>query len=297
MADITLTYKGRNILELSASGNKTIKTAGKYCEADIGLAYVKSGGGSGYNILKGSSPPSAAIGQDGDVFLQYAAIDDEIVNTYVKVNGAWQSLVGSDVDAVADSGMYTGTEAPPPASLGSDGDYYYQRDNLQRSIQSVNTSSINGSNERAYGTQFAVTEPVTVTHLFVRTTENRTGKLKIGTISQILAETESAAFPANEWVEVPLQSPIQLSTNTNYLVKAVIDSTYSSGRVTYVRSRSNLTYNNKVSYGGTYYGTSWPGTVDYSVYVVVGITFVDSNGLYRILKQFHKDAGLWSEIT
>ncbi|MBR6414271.1 MAG: hypothetical protein IKS21_06650 [Oscillospiraceae bacterium] len=44
MADITLTYKGRNILELSASGNKTIKTAGKYCEADIGLAYVKSGG-------------------------------------------------------------------------------------------------------------------------------------------------------------------------------------------------------------------------------------------------------------
>lgn len=51
MADVTLTYKGRNILELSASGNKTIKTAGKYCEADIGLAYVKSGGGSGSDIL------------------------------------------------------------------------------------------------------------------------------------------------------------------------------------------------------------------------------------------------------
>lgn len=44
MADVTLKYNGRNILELSASGNKTIKTAGKYCEADIGLAYVKSGG-------------------------------------------------------------------------------------------------------------------------------------------------------------------------------------------------------------------------------------------------------------
>lgn len=50
MADITLTYKGQNILELSASGNKTIKTAGKYCEDDIEVAYVKSGGGSEVTI-------------------------------------------------------------------------------------------------------------------------------------------------------------------------------------------------------------------------------------------------------
>ena len=43
MADVTLTYKGQNILELSASGNKTIQTAGKYCEGDINLAYVRPG--------------------------------------------------------------------------------------------------------------------------------------------------------------------------------------------------------------------------------------------------------------
>ena len=35
MADVTLTYKGATIGELSESGNKIIKTAGKYCEADI----------------------------------------------------------------------------------------------------------------------------------------------------------------------------------------------------------------------------------------------------------------------
>ena len=44
MADVTLKYKGATIAELSASGNKTIETAGKYCEADILLEYVKSGG-------------------------------------------------------------------------------------------------------------------------------------------------------------------------------------------------------------------------------------------------------------
>lgn len=40
MADVTLTYKGNTIAELNATGNKTIKTAGKYCEDDIELVYV-----------------------------------------------------------------------------------------------------------------------------------------------------------------------------------------------------------------------------------------------------------------
>lgn len=46
MADVTLTYKGQNILELSESGNKTIKTAGKYCEDNFNLQYTRPGGGT-----------------------------------------------------------------------------------------------------------------------------------------------------------------------------------------------------------------------------------------------------------
>lgn len=41
MADITLSYKGATIAEISASGTKTLKTGGKYCEDDISLQYVK----------------------------------------------------------------------------------------------------------------------------------------------------------------------------------------------------------------------------------------------------------------
>ena len=44
MADVELTYKGNKIVELSASGSKTLKTSGKYCEGDISLVYTKSGG-------------------------------------------------------------------------------------------------------------------------------------------------------------------------------------------------------------------------------------------------------------
>ena len=46
MADVTLTYKGSPILELSASGQKSINTQGTFCDANILLDYVKSSGGS-----------------------------------------------------------------------------------------------------------------------------------------------------------------------------------------------------------------------------------------------------------
>ena len=45
MADLTIKYKGQPIVELSESGTKTLKTAGKYCEGDITVEYVKPAGG------------------------------------------------------------------------------------------------------------------------------------------------------------------------------------------------------------------------------------------------------------
>lgn len=295
MADVTLTYKGQTILEMSTTGNKTLKTAGKYCEGDISLAYLKDE--SSYNILKGSTQPSAGIGQDGDVYLQFATLDGEIENTYVKVNGAWQALVGSDVNDIANSGMLTGVEVPPPAGLGSDGDYYYQRSKWQRSIQSINASaSIQGSSALAYGTEFTVTKPLTVESLFAMTKENRTGKLQIGTTSEILAETDTVTFPANEWVEVPLTSPIQLSTDTHYVVEVAIDSTYSAGKIAYIwQGQQNVNYDSWFSYVSARAGTPWPGTSETPNRVFVGIIY--SDGLYRIHKQFYKSSGAWSEIT
>ena len=294
MADITLSYKGSTIATMSASGSKTIQTKEKYCEDDISLVYDKDE--SAYNILKGTAQPSSAIGQDGDVYLQFSDLDGEIGNTYVKVNGAWQALAGSDVDDVANSGMYTGVEAPPPASLGSDGDYYYQENNWKRSIKSV-SGSIRGSNSNAYGNEFTVTEQVTVTRLLAMTTENRTGKLQLGTTSEILAETESVTFLANEWVEVTLVSPIQLAPGTHYVIKASIDSDYNNGKIGWVVSYSQMTFDSKFSYVQARYGASWPGTSESTNAVLVGICFLESDGLYRIRKQFHKSSGSWSEIT
>ena len=50
MADLTIRFKGQPIVEMTESGTKTLKTAGKYCEGDITVEYAKpagSGGGGG----------------------------------------------------------------------------------------------------------------------------------------------------------------------------------------------------------------------------------------------------------
>ena len=52
MADVTLTYKGSTIAEMNNTGTKTLKTAGKYCEGDIGVSYVKPEGGTSDELAK-----------------------------------------------------------------------------------------------------------------------------------------------------------------------------------------------------------------------------------------------------
>ena len=47
MADLTIKFKGQPIVEISESGTKTLKTAGKYCEGDITVEYAKPAGGGG----------------------------------------------------------------------------------------------------------------------------------------------------------------------------------------------------------------------------------------------------------
>ena len=55
MADLTIKFKGQPIVEMTESGTKTLKTAGKYCEGDITVEYVKPAGGGGGGDMFSSS--------------------------------------------------------------------------------------------------------------------------------------------------------------------------------------------------------------------------------------------------
>lgn len=47
MPDVSLSYKGSSIGSLSDTGTLTMETAGKYCEANIILSYVRPSSGGG----------------------------------------------------------------------------------------------------------------------------------------------------------------------------------------------------------------------------------------------------------
>ena len=66
MADLTIKYKGQPVLEMTESGTKTLKTAGKYCEGDISVEYSKPAGGGGGSelVLSATRLPAVTICTD-----------------------------------------------------------------------------------------------------------------------------------------------------------------------------------------------------------------------------------------
>ena len=55
MSDLTIKYKDQPITELSESGTKTLKTAGKYCEGDISVEYSKPAVGGNAEMFSSSA--------------------------------------------------------------------------------------------------------------------------------------------------------------------------------------------------------------------------------------------------
>lgn len=80
MADLTITYQGNDVVELSDSATKTLKTGGKYCEDDIEVAYVKpSGGGANVDIQTievTTASPSVDRAFENFVFIAQCDIND-----------------------------------------------------------------------------------------------------------------------------------------------------------------------------------------------------------------------------
>lgn len=104
--DLTVSYAGSTILEMSASGTKTLKTAGKYCNSDILINYTKSGGGS-VEILPG-----------------VLRADAELINTY-KEDALVEADLGIEIPAYTTSAKTLRTGATLEATPADFNDYNY----------------------------------------------------------------------------------------------------------------------------------------------------------------------------
>lgn len=122
MADVTLTYKGDTIAEMNASGSKTLKTAGKYCEGDIGVSYVKpSGGGSNIEI-----PDSAFVISGMCNNFDYKGKWDSFITAYAdkwstqNISSCSNMFNGTNLQSIPfDINLQAGTELTATGMFGS----------------------------------------------------------------------------------------------------------------------------------------------------------------------------------
>ena len=82
---------GQNFLGLNTTAKDLIGAINE-------IAARPSGSGSNAFILKGTTTPISSQGNDGQIYLKYDPnSSNEITNTYLKVNGTWQDLIGADI--------------------------------------------------------------------------------------------------------------------------------------------------------------------------------------------------------
>ena len=85
------------VLDVSSySGEYYIGLYGYALTASVSRIYLYR---KAYVIIGGTTIPTAQEGENGEVYLQYDG-NDAITNAYVKVNGAWQNLIGTSIDDV-----------------------------------------------------------------------------------------------------------------------------------------------------------------------------------------------------
>lgn len=110
MPDVTINYEGSSIATMSASGTKTLLTAGKYCDDDIEVVYVSPGGGGGLTHESGTITPVSdtqylsVTGLGGTPkFIKYVVDDLESTSAGGGLDGTLKMLYGSYVLGAAAS--------------------------------------------------------------------------------------------------------------------------------------------------------------------------------------------------
>lgn len=86
MADITVSYKGNTIAEVSASGTTTLGTSGKYCEDDISIAYTKPSGSYIGGTVAWNQIAELGNGERNNAYLSYNATTKETTVTPTNYN-------------------------------------------------------------------------------------------------------------------------------------------------------------------------------------------------------------------
>ena len=89
---VTVKYKGNSIAELTENGTKTLKTSGKYCEADIVVENTKDGGAAITDGIVVKARGAGGFPTEADVYGDLYPYQFSYNGTYYHETIGWRSL-------------------------------------------------------------------------------------------------------------------------------------------------------------------------------------------------------------
>ena len=89
---VTVKYKGNSIAELTENGTKTLKTSGKYCEADIVVENTKDGGATITDGIVVKARDADGFPTEADVYGDLYPYQFSYNGTYYHETIGWRSL-------------------------------------------------------------------------------------------------------------------------------------------------------------------------------------------------------------
>lgn len=182
---------------------------------------------------------------------------------------------------------YTDT-VPPPASLGENGDYYFELYNSQV-INGLQSEPNLTANTGTAGWEFTANENLTICGARGYARSSYIGTIKLANSSGTVLAEKSVSLVENTWVNVEFDNPVALTAGNNYIIMLF-------GNYNTLRYQQNPATASQVTYVRGRYG-SLPGSSEnrtaYSVDILIQRAL---NPPYSFKTQYYKTGGVWVTV-
>lgn len=177
---------------------------------------------------------------------------------------------------------------PPPASLGENGQYYFELCNTQV-INGLQSEPDENANTGTAGWEFTANENLIIVGARGYARSTYTGTIKLADTSGTVLAEKSVSLVANGWVSVMFDTPVTLTAGSNYIIMLF-------GNSKTLRYQTNPTVASQITYVRGRYG-SLPGSMETGTAYSVDILIQDSlNPPYPLKTQYYKTGGVWVPV-
>lgn len=193
--------------------------------------------------------------------------------------------VGSSGGGEGNAYVYT---VPPTASVGENGEYYFELD-AGSTISGLQSEPSMNANTETAGWEFTANENLTIVGARGLARSSYTGTIKLADSSGTVLAEKSVSLVADTWASVMFDTPVTLSSGNNYIIMLFGN----SGTLKYQNNPSTAT---QITYVRGRYG-SLPGSTEtetaYSVDILIeGYT----QPPYPVKTQYYKTGGVWVAV-